>query len=113
MHRPVSSAGACVRWALVGTGDFAVDWIAPALQRVDSCKLVAVVSRSMARARDVAVKLGAALAYSSIDDIDLNEVLRRGIRVSAAALALDASTGGRCGHRHPQHCARRCRHRSG
>jgi hypothetical protein len=111
MHRPVSSA--CVRWALVGTGDFAVDWIAPSLQRADSCKLVAVVSRNMARARDVAVKLGVALAYSSIDDIDLNEVLPHAIRGSAAALALDASTGGRCGHRDPQCRARRCRHRSG
>ena len=74
MHRPVSSAVDCVRWALVGTGDFAVDWIAPALQRAERCKLVAVVSRSKSRARDIAEKLGVAFAYNSIDDIDLNEV---------------------------------------
>jgi predicted dehydrogenase len=71
---------------MVGTGDFAVDWIAPALQRAEGCRLVAVVSRSMVRARDVAVKLGAALAYSSIDEIDLNEVQRCFIRISSAAL---------------------------
>lgn len=63
-----------VRWAMVGTGKFAVDWIAPALQHAPGCKLVAVVSRSIQRARETAALLGAPLAYASIDDIDVAEV---------------------------------------
>ena len=63
-----------VRWAMVGTGSFAVDWIAPALQRASGCNLVAVVSRSIHRARETAALLGAPLAYASIDDIDVAEV---------------------------------------
>lgn len=65
-----------IRWALLGTGEFAVDWIAPALKRAANCKLVAVVSRSLERASDVAAKLDVALAYACIDDIDVNEVTR-------------------------------------
>jgi len=67
-------SGSHVRWAMVGTGSFAVDWIAPALQRAPGCKLVAVVSRSIHRARETAALLGAPLAYASIDDIDVAEV---------------------------------------
>ncbi len=72
MQRPARDH---VRWVLVGTGEFAVEWIAPALQRAALCKLVGVVSRSMDRAREVAAQLGVPLAYTGIDDIDLNEVL--------------------------------------
>jgi hypothetical protein len=65
-----------VRWALVGTGEFAVDWIAPALQRAANCKLVAVVSRRIDRARSICAKLDVPIAYDSIDAIDVKEVQR-------------------------------------
>ncbi len=65
-----------VRWALVGTGEFAVDWIAPALQRAAHCKLVAVVSRRMDRARSICAKLDVPIAYDCIDAIDVKEVQR-------------------------------------
>lgn len=75
MQRPAHAARDHVRWVLVGTGEFAIEWIAPALQRAAQCQLVGVVSRSMGRARQAAAQLGVPLAYTAIDDIDLNEVL--------------------------------------
>ena len=77
MQHEAHAARDHIRWALVGTGEFAVDWIAPALKRATNCKLVAVVSRSLERASAVATKLDVAFAYACIDDIDVNEVTHR------------------------------------
>jgi len=54
-------------WAIVGTGAFAQNRIAPALQRAVGCRLVAVVSRDRARAENFAHEHGAARAFDSLD----------------------------------------------
>ena len=59
-----------IRWALVGTSDFALEWIAPALARAKGSSLAAVVSRDRSRAAAAAAQVGAAEAYASIEAID-------------------------------------------
>lgn len=61
-----------IRWGLVGTSDFALDWIAPALARAEGSTLAAVISRDPSRAAAAAVRVGAAHAFSSIESIDPN-----------------------------------------
>ena len=61
-----------IRWGLVGTSDFALEWIAPALARATGSTLAAVISRDAARATAAAARVGATHAFSSIDPIDSN-----------------------------------------
>jgi predicted dehydrogenase len=63
-----------VRWALVGTSDFALEWIAPALREGANSSLAAVVSRDAARARATAQRVGAAGHAASIAALDPDEV---------------------------------------
>lgn len=66
-----------VRWALVGTSEFAVDWVAPAILASPVARLAAVVSSSSDRARAVARQLGAAIAADdlrSLDPVDVDVV---------------------------------------
>lgn len=59
-----------VRWALVGTSEFAVDWVGPALRRSTKAQLSAIVSRDAGKARAVADRLGAGDAVTSIAELD-------------------------------------------
>jgi predicted dehydrogenase len=61
-----------IRWGLVGTSDFALEWIAPALTRAEGSTLAAVISRDASRAAAAAARVGATHAFSSIDSIDSN-----------------------------------------
>ena len=61
-----------IRWGLVGTSDFALEWIAPALTRAKGSTLAAVISRDASRAAAAAARVGATHAFSSIDSIDTN-----------------------------------------
>jgi predicted dehydrogenase len=63
-----------VRWALVGTSEFAVDWIAPAIAASPIAQLGAVVSSSASRAREVAHRLGAQLATDDLGSLDASQV---------------------------------------
>jgi predicted dehydrogenase len=63
-----------VRWALVGTSSFALDWIARGILLGKNAELVAVVSRDPERGTAAASRLGAAHTYSSIDTIDTSAV---------------------------------------
>jgi len=54
-------------WAIVGTGRFAANRIAPALNRAIGCRLVAVVSRDRDRAQEFASEHGAPRAYDDLE----------------------------------------------
>jgi D-xylose 1-dehydrogenase (NADP+, D-xylono-1,4-lactone-forming) len=59
-----------VRWAVVGTSDFALDWIAAGIKQGQNSELAAVVSRDAERAGAAAQRVGAAHSYTSIAAID-------------------------------------------
>ncbi len=63
-----------VRWAVVGTSDFALDWIARGIALGKNADLVAVVSRAAERAAAAAERVGAPYSYTSIEAIDRNLV---------------------------------------
>ena len=57
-----------LRWAVVGTSSFALDWVARAIVDSDRNKLAAIVSRDEARAMDAAERLGATQGTTSLED---------------------------------------------
>lgn len=59
-----------VRWAVVGTSGFALDWIARGIALGKNAELVAVVSRDAERGAAAARRVGAPLSYTSIETID-------------------------------------------
>ena len=61
-----------IRWGLVGTSDFALEWIAPALARAEGSTLAAVISRDASRATAAAARVGAAHTFTSIEAIDMS-----------------------------------------
>jgi 1,5-anhydro-D-fructose reductase (1,5-anhydro-D-mannitol-forming) len=65
---------AVVRWAVVGTSNFALDWIARGITLGSNSELAAIVSRDPERGRVAAERTGAPLHYTSIDEIDTGAV---------------------------------------
>jgi predicted dehydrogenase len=63
-----------VRWAVVGTSSFALDWIARGIALGRNAELVAVVSRDPARGAAAAERVGAPHSYTSIEAIDTDVV---------------------------------------
>jgi len=63
-----------VRWAVVGTSDFALNWIARGVTLGNNAELAAVVSRDPARGAAAAKQVGASHSYTSINMIDLGAV---------------------------------------
>ena len=63
-----------VRWAVVGTSDFALDWIARGVSLGSNAELAAVVSRDAERGAASAKRVGAAHHFTSVDTIDTNLV---------------------------------------
>ena len=63
-----------VRWAVVGTSNFALDWIARGIKGGSNAELAAVVSRDAERGAAAAERAGAPHSYTSIDAIDRNVV---------------------------------------
>jgi predicted dehydrogenase len=63
-----------VRWAVVGTSDFALDWIARGIALGSNAALAAVISRDAARGAAAARRVGAAHHYTSIEQLDRDEV---------------------------------------
>jgi predicted dehydrogenase len=57
-----------VRFGLVGTGDFAAHWLAPALRSAAGVRFHAVLSRDPERARSFAYCQGAAKAYAKLEE---------------------------------------------
>jgi predicted dehydrogenase len=62
------------RWAVVGTSDFALDWIARGIALGSNAELAAVVSRDAARAQAAAARVGAPHSFTSIEAIDTSLV---------------------------------------
>ena len=63
-----------IRWAVVGTSDFALNWIAPGIQMGRNATLAAIVSRDPNRAADAAQRLAAPQHFTSIEEIDRGQV---------------------------------------
>ena len=68
-----------IGWAILGTGGFPEDKVAPAMKLAEGSELVAVLSRDLARANEFAGKHGALIGYDSIETV-LND-----LRVEVAA----------------------------
>ncbi len=58
-----------IRWGIIGAGDIARKQTAPAIRSARDARLVAVMSRSMARAQAFAREFGAPRAYDRTDDL--------------------------------------------
>ena len=58
-----------VGWAILGTGGFPDEKVAPALNLADDCELIAVMSRDAARAKEFAAKHDAKVGYDSVDAV--------------------------------------------
>jgi len=56
---------AVIRWGILGTAKIARQHVLPAMQAADRCEVVAVASRSQARAEEVSEALGIEKAYGS------------------------------------------------
>lgn len=63
-----------VRWAMVGTSGFALDWLARGIILGSNAELTAIVSRDGARGKAAAEKVGAAHVFTSIEAIDKSVV---------------------------------------
>jgi len=62
------------RWAVLGSSDFATEWIAPAVRASSRGTLEAIISRDAAVARRIADRLGAPLAVTSISELPAGAV---------------------------------------
>jgi len=58
-----------VRWAIVGSGEFALDWLAPGIAAAGGATLTAIVSRDPDRVAPAARRLGVRHVTSSIGDL--------------------------------------------
>ncbi len=63
-----------VRWAVVGTSGFALDWLARGIRLGSNSELAAVVSRDPARGAAAAQRVGAPHVFTSIETIDTSLV---------------------------------------
>ena len=63
-----------VKWAVIGTSGFALDWIARGIVLGRNSELAAIISRDPERGRAAAERVGAPLHYTSVEDIDLGAV---------------------------------------
>ena len=63
-----------VRWAILGTSAFALDWIARSIKLGQNAELAAVVSRDPSKGAEAAERLGAEHTFRSIEEIDTNAV---------------------------------------
>jgi predicted dehydrogenase len=63
-----------VRWAVVGTSDFALNWLARGIRLGSNSELAAIVSRNTARAKESAETVGASHSFTSIESIDTSLV---------------------------------------
>jgi len=63
-----------VRWAVVGTSSFALDWLARGITLGRNAELAAIVSRDATRAQAAMQRTGAPRSFASIEDIDTSLV---------------------------------------
>jgi 1,5-anhydro-D-fructose reductase (1,5-anhydro-D-mannitol-forming) len=58
-----------IGWAILGTGGFPQDKVAPAMKLAEDSELIVVLSRDLARANEFAEKHGAQVGYDSIEAV--------------------------------------------
>lgn len=63
-----------VRWAMVGTSGFALDWLARGIKLGSNAELTAIVSRDAERGQAAAQKVGAPHVFTSMATIDKSAV---------------------------------------
>lgn len=63
-----------VRWAMVGTSGFALDWLARGIKLGSNAELTAIVSRDAERGQAAAQKVGAPHVFTSMGTIDKSAV---------------------------------------
>jgi predicted dehydrogenase len=86
-----------VRWGILSTAKIGVEKVIPAMQRGEFCDVVAIASRSLEKAQEVARNLGIPRAYGSyeelLDDDEIDAVfnpLPNHLHVPWSVKALDA-----------------------
>ena len=93
-----------VRWAVVGTSDFALDWIARGIRLGSNSALAAVVSRDAERAAAAAQRVGTPHSYTSIEATEqaqrdwvthVGEVANYTLMVKADSWAIGANIPGK------------------
>lgn len=58
-----------VRWGVISTAKIGLQKVIPAMQRAESCEIVAIASRNLASAQAAAEALGIQRAYGSYEDL--------------------------------------------
>src|SRR2546426_12048072 len=58
-----------VSWGILGVAKIAVEKVIPALKRAEWCRVEAIASRSLEKAREAAGKLGIPRAYGSYEEL--------------------------------------------
>jgi len=58
-----------IRWGVLGVAGIAVRKIIPAMQQGESCEVVAIASRDLAKAKAAAERLGISSAYGSYEEL--------------------------------------------
>ena len=58
-----------VRWGILSTAKIGIQKVIPAMQRAEHCDIVAIASRDLDKAEEVAVALGIPKAYGSYEDL--------------------------------------------
>jgi predicted dehydrogenase len=58
-----------IRWGVLGAANIAVNKVIPAMQKSELTPVTAIASRDLAKARQVASRLGIAKAYGSYEDL--------------------------------------------
>jgi predicted dehydrogenase len=66
--------GSKARWAVLGSSDFATEWIAPAVRASSRGTLEAIISRDAVVARRIADRAGAPIAVTSISELPAGAV---------------------------------------
>jgi predicted dehydrogenase len=58
-----------VKWGILSTAKIGVEKVIPAMQKAERCDVIAISSRDIGKARDVASKLGIPRAYGSYEEM--------------------------------------------
>ncbi|NIM95058.1 MAG: Gfo/Idh/MocA family oxidoreductase [Anaerolineales bacterium] len=58
-----------IKWGVLSTAKIGVDKVIPAMQLAEHCNMLAIASRSAAKAREAAVRLGIPKAYGSYEEL--------------------------------------------
>ena len=66
--------GSKAHWAVLGSSDFATEWIAPAVRASSRGTLEAIISRDLTSARLIANRFGAPIAVTSISELPAGAV---------------------------------------